>query len=67
MNERDVEDAVMSNPEVAFGLAAPDDQSPDLEYQELSAMTWSLIVPRGHKIAGRGGCGWNNLYASRPI
>jgi DNA-binding transcriptional LysR family regulator len=53
MNERDVEDAVMSNPEVAFGLAAPYEQSPDLEYQELFAMTWNLIVPRGHRIAGR--------------
>ena len=53
MNERDVEDAVMSNPEVSFGLAAPYEQSPDLEYQELFAMTWSLIVPRGHRMAGR--------------
>jgi DNA-binding transcriptional LysR family regulator len=53
MNERDVEDAVMSNPEVAFGLAAPYEQSPDLEYQELFAMTWNLIVPRGHRLAGR--------------
>jgi len=53
MNERDVEDAVMSNPEVAFGLAAPYEQSPDLEYQELFAMTWNLVVPRGHRIAGR--------------
>jgi len=51
MNERDVEDAVMSNPEVAFGLAAPYEQSPDLEYRELFAMTWSLIVPRGHTMS----------------
>jgi DNA-binding transcriptional LysR family regulator len=53
MNESDVEDAVMSNPEVAFGLAAPYEQSPDLEYQELFAMTWSLIVPRGHRLTSR--------------
>src|SRR5262245_30973422 len=53
MNERDVEDAVMSNPEVSFGLAAPYEQSPDLEYQELFAMTWSLIVPRAHRLASR--------------
>ena len=53
MNESDVEDAVMSNPEVAFGLAAPYEQSPDLEYQELFAMTWSLIVPRHHRLASR--------------
>ena len=31
MNEREVEEAVMSNPEVAFGLAAPYEQSPDLD------------------------------------
>ena len=53
MNERDVEDAVTSDPEVAFGLAAPYEQSPDLVYEELFAMTWSLIVPRGHTMAGR--------------
>ena len=53
MNERDVEAAVMSDPEVAFGLAAPYEQSPDLEYRELFAMTWSLIVPRGHTLGVR--------------
>ena len=53
MNERDVEDAVTSDPEVAFGLAAPYEQSPDLVYEELFAMTWNLIVPRGHAMAGR--------------
>ena len=53
MNERDVEDAVMSNPEVAFGLAAPYEQSPDLDTRSCLRSTWSLIVPRGHRIAGR--------------
>jgi DNA-binding transcriptional LysR family regulator len=53
MNERDVESAVMSDPEVAFGLAAPYEPSPDLDYRELFAMTWSLIVPPTHRFATR--------------
>jgi DNA-binding transcriptional LysR family regulator len=45
MNEREVEEALLADPEVAFGLAAPYEPSPDLEYHELFAMDWSLIVP----------------------
>jgi DNA-binding transcriptional LysR family regulator len=51
MNEREVEGALLSDPEVAFGLAAPYEPSPDLEYHELFAMTWSLICPRRHPLA----------------
>jgi DNA-binding transcriptional LysR family regulator len=47
MNERDVEQAVLRDPEVAFGLAAPYEQSPELVYHELFAMSWSLISARG--------------------
>jgi DNA-binding transcriptional LysR family regulator len=53
MNEREVESAVISDPEVALGLAAPYEPSPDLDYRELFALTWSLIVPRGHKLSAR--------------
>jgi DNA-binding transcriptional LysR family regulator len=50
MNEREVEEALLADPEVAFGLAAPYEPSPDLEYHELFAMDWSLIVPPGHRV-----------------
>ena len=50
-NESDVVDALLSNSEVAFGLAAPYESSPALEYTELFAMNWSLIAPRGHVLA----------------
>jgi DNA-binding transcriptional LysR family regulator len=53
MPERDVEAALLSDPEVALGLAAPYEPSPDLEYDELFAMPWSVIVPRGHRLAAR--------------
>ena len=47
MNEREVEEALLRDPEVAFGLAAPYEPSPDLTYHELFAMNWSLIAARG--------------------
>jgi DNA-binding transcriptional LysR family regulator len=53
MNEREVEDALLNNPEVAFGLAAPYEPSPDLDYAELFAMSWSLISPRRHPLSTR--------------
>jgi DNA-binding transcriptional LysR family regulator len=53
MNEQEVEEAVLDNPGVAFGLAAPYEPSPDLEYHELFAMTWSLISPLRHPLATR--------------
>ena len=47
MNEREVEEALLRDPEVAFGLAAPYEPSPELTYHELFAMSWSLIAARG--------------------
>jgi DNA-binding transcriptional LysR family regulator len=51
MTEREVEDALLREPDVAFGLAAPYEPSPDLDYHELFAMTWSLICARRHPLA----------------
>jgi DNA-binding transcriptional LysR family regulator len=51
MTEHDVENALLRDPEVALGLAAPYEPSPDLEYHELFAMSWSLICPPGHRLA----------------
>jgi DNA-binding transcriptional LysR family regulator len=51
MNEREVEEAVLSDPDVAFGLAAPYESSPQLVYHHLFGMNWSLICPRRHPLA----------------
>lgn len=51
MNESDVADALLSDSEIAFGLAAPYESSPSLQYSELFAMDWSLITPRRHVLA----------------
>lgn len=53
MNEREVEETLLTDPEVAFGLAAPYEPSPDLEYHELFAMSWSLISRPGHRLGSR--------------
>lgn len=51
MNEREIEDAVLGDPEVAFGLAAPYESSPELVYHHLFSMGWSLICPRTHPLS----------------
>ena len=53
MSERDVEATLLSDPEVVFGLAAPYEPSPDLDYHELFAMSWSLILPPGHDLSSK--------------
>jgi DNA-binding transcriptional LysR family regulator len=53
MNEADVANALLGDPEVAFGLAAPYESSPQLVYSELFAMNWSLIVPPKHSLAAK--------------
>ncbi len=53
MREADVITALLNDPEVAFGLAAPYESSPDLDYHDLFSMTWSLLVPQGHPLAAR--------------
>jgi DNA-binding transcriptional LysR family regulator len=47
MNEREVQEALLRDPEVAFGLAAPYEPSPELTYHELFSMSWSLISAPG--------------------
>src|SRR5262245_61068644 len=53
MNEADVANALLGDPEVAFGLAAPYESSPQLVYSALFAMNWSLIVPPNHSLASK--------------
>ncbi len=61
LNEREVEEAVLHDPDVAFGVAAPYEPSPDLEYTDLFALDWSLIAPRGHPLLSRRRLGLRDL------
>lgn len=51
--ERDIEAALISNPDLAFGVAAPYEPSTDLVYRHLFSMTWSLITPRRHALSNK--------------
>jgi len=61
MNEREIEDAVLGDPDVAFGLAAPYESSPEIVYHHLFSMGWSVICPRRHALSARARVGLETL------
>ncbi|MFO0906416.1 MAG: LysR substrate-binding domain-containing protein [Pirellulales bacterium] len=48
--EQDIEQALLDDPELDLGVAAPLDISPDLEYTHLFSMDWRLIAAPGHPL-----------------
>src|SRR5262245_45492193 len=46
--EQEIEEALLRDPEVALGVAAPYEPSPQLEYSHLFSMDWSLVTPPRH-------------------
>src|SRR5258706_2280092 len=52
--EREIEKALLEDPEVSLGVAAPYETSADLEYIHLFSMDWSLIAPPRHPLLRKG-------------
>jgi len=48
--EREIEQTLINSPEFSLGFAAPYESSPDLQFQHLFSMNWSLITPQNHKL-----------------
>jgi DNA-binding transcriptional LysR family regulator len=48
--EQEIEAALLHDPELALGVAAPYESSPGLEYHHLFSMGWSLITPPRHPL-----------------
>jgi DNA-binding transcriptional LysR family regulator len=48
--EQEIEAALLNDPDLAFGVAAPYESSPNLEYRHLFSLDWSLIAPPGHPL-----------------
>jgi DNA-binding transcriptional LysR family regulator len=48
--EQEIESALLQDPDLALGVAAPYESSPDLEYRHLFSMDWSLITPPRHRL-----------------
>lgn len=51
--ESDIERLLREDPDISFGVAAPYEASPELTYQHLFEMDWSVITPRSHPLASR--------------
>lgn len=59
--ERDVEDALRRDPDLALGVAAPYDAGGDLTFRHLFALDWGLVTPLGHPLGGRRSVGLADL------
>jgi DNA-binding transcriptional LysR family regulator len=49
--EQQIEDALLHDPDVSLGVAAPYEASAELVYRHLFSMPWSLITPTRHRLA----------------
>ena len=52
-SEAEIEQTLRDDPEIAFGVAAPYEASPELEYRHLFSMNWSVIAPPKHPVLRR--------------
>ncbi len=48
--ERDIEDALLRDPDLALGVAAPYEAGADLEYRHLFSLDWGVIAPPKHPL-----------------
>jgi DNA-binding transcriptional LysR family regulator len=48
--EQEIESALLHDPDIALGVAAPYESSPDLEYRHLFSLDWSFIAPPRHPL-----------------
>jgi DNA-binding transcriptional LysR family regulator len=51
--EQEIETALLEDPELALGVAAPYESAPDLDYLHLFSLNWSLITPPRHPLLRR--------------
>lgn len=52
-SEQEIESVLLSDPDVALGVAAPYEPPVELKYRHLFSMKWSLIVPQRHRLSRR--------------
>jgi DNA-binding transcriptional LysR family regulator len=48
--EEEIESVLLQDPELALGVAAPYESSPELEYLHLFSMDWSFVAPPQHPL-----------------
>jgi DNA-binding transcriptional LysR family regulator len=52
-SEREIEDALLRDPELALGVAAPYESAGELDYTHLFSLDWGLVVRRGDPLLRR--------------
>jgi DNA-binding transcriptional LysR family regulator len=65
-SEREIEDALLRDPELALGVAAPYESGGELDYAHLFSLDWGLVTPRGHPLLRRRRLGLSDL-AGEPL
>lgn len=51
--ESEIEQMLREEVDVSFGVAAPYEASPDLDYQHLFSLNWSVVTPLDHPLGRR--------------
>ena len=64
--EQEIEEALLGDPELALGVAAPYESLPGLEYIHLFSLDWSLVTPEGHPLLRKRKVGLEDL-ADLPL
>ena len=64
--EQEIEQALLTDPELALGVAAPYESSLGLEYQHLFSLEWYLIAPPRHALLRKRGLRLHDL-AEQPL
>ena len=64
-SEQEIEAELLSNPDVAMGIAAPHEPSHELDYVHLFSMNWSLITPPRHPLRKKN-VDWRDLI-NQPL
>jgi DNA-binding transcriptional LysR family regulator len=59
--EQEIEEALLHDPELALGVAAPYEPSAELEYLHLFSLDWSLVTPMRHRLARARAVGLHDL------
>jgi DNA-binding transcriptional LysR family regulator len=59
--EQEIEEALLNDPEVALGVAAPYESSPELEYRHMFSMDWSLVTAPRHPLLRKPRLGLKDL------
>ena len=61
LNEREISETLLRDPSVTFGIAAPYEPAPELDYTHLFSTEWGLVVPPRHRLGGRSKVGLGDL------